>query len=151
MGNKRSALARLSWDHVAFDADEAAHLAEALTVEWSASDPGPTMVVIDGVADLLNSDADYPMQDLLRVCRSIDSVVVAEGEVSDLAGSWPLLQQLKASRRGIALQPDQSDGDSLFRVSFPRLARADYPVGRGMYVHSGRFERVQVARGAMGR
>ena len=103
-------------------------------------------MVVDGIADLLNSDADYPLQDFLKVCRGIGALIIAEGEVNDLAGSWPLLQQLKASRRGIVLQPDQTDGDSLFRVSFPRLSRADFPVGRGLYVAAGRFERVQVAR-----
>lgn len=145
-GSKRSPLATRPWDRAAFDATEAAALAEELNSAWSAEDPGAVVVVIEGVADVLNSDADYPLQDLLKTCRSVGALVIADGEANDLAGSWPLLQQLKASRRGIVLQPDQTDGDSLFRVTFPRLSRADFPVGRGMYVSSGRFERVQVAR-----
>lgn len=147
-GTKRSRLAARTWDRTAFNPAEAATLAEELNVDWSTSDPGPALLVVEGISDVLNSDADYPLQDLLKTCRMHGSLVIADGEANDLAGSWPLLQQLKASRRGIVLQPDQTDGDSLFRVTFPRISRADFPVGRGIYVSSGRFERVQVARTA---
>jgi S-DNA-T family DNA segregation ATPase FtsK/SpoIIIE len=34
---------------------------------------------------------------------------------------------------GIALQPDQADG-APFRAQFPRVRKADFPPGRGLYV-----------------
>jgi S-DNA-T family DNA segregation ATPase FtsK/SpoIIIE len=37
------------------------------------------------------------------------------------------------------------DGDTIFRTSFPRVSRAEFPPGRGILVHGGRLDRVQVA------
>jgi S-DNA-T family DNA segregation ATPase FtsK/SpoIIIE len=85
------------------------------------------------------------LQDLIKACRANDQFVVAEGETSSLAGSWPLLQAVKVSRTGIALQPDQVDGDNLYKTSFPRVARANFPYGRGLFVQGGKWFRVQVA------
>jgi DNA segregation ATPase FtsK/SpoIIIE, S-DNA-T family len=36
------------------------------------------------------------------------------------------------------------DGDALFRTAFPRMARAEFPPGRGVVVESGKIRRVQV-------
>ena len=102
-------------------------------------------LVIEGVGELLNTDADLPTQDLLKACRASDQFVIAEGETSTLTGSWPLLQAVKVSRTGIALQPDQMDGDALFKTPFPRVARADFPQGRGLLATGGSARRVQVA------
>lgn len=145
-GQPRSPLASHRWDERAVGATEAAALAEKLTSDWAdGRAPGGWAVVIDGLGEFLNSDADYPLQDLLKICRANDVFVIAEGETSDVQGSWPLLQLVKAPRHGLVLQPDQTDGDTLFRTSFPRMSRADFPVGRGMYVRAGRAARVQVA------
>lgn len=144
-GQRRSPLAALPWDRSAIGVEAAAALAEQLTAEWSAADPSGWVLVLDGLGEFLNSDADYPLQDLLKVCRSADVFVIAEGETADVQGSWPLLQAVKSSRCGIVLQPDQVDGDSLFRTVFPRLSRADFPPGRGMYVKGGKAQRVQAA------
>jgi S-DNA-T family DNA segregation ATPase FtsK/SpoIIIE len=62
-----------------------------------------------------------------------------------MSSSWPLLQVIKSARHGIALQPDQLDGDTIFKTSFPRMARSESPTGRGMYVRAGRITRVQCA------
>ena len=90
--------------------------------------------------------ADLPLQDLVKVLRQSDNLVVAEGDTQSLAGSWPLLQALRFSRRGIVLQPDQTDGDLLLRTSFPRVRRAEFPTGRGLLVREGRVAKVQVAQ-----
>ena len=42
------------------------------------------------------------------------------------------------------MQPNPMDGDVLFKVDFPRLKRSDYPLGRGVYVHSGKVRVVQL-------
>jgi S-DNA-T family DNA segregation ATPase FtsK/SpoIIIE len=145
-GQRRSPLSSMQWDRAAVGASDSATLAEELTSSWEngAGDAGEFVVLIDGIGEFLNSDADYPLQDLLKVCRANGTLVIADGETSDVQGSWPLLQTIKAPRHGIVLQPDQTDGDALFRTQFPRMSRADFPVGRGMYVRGGRATRVQV-------
>ena len=103
------------------------------------------MVVIESIGDLLNSDADLSLQDFMRACRSVGVFVIAEGETSSVTGSWPLLQAVKASRSGIVLQPDQMDGETLFKTPFPRTTRAEFPVGRGLMAYAGAVRKIQVA------
>lgn len=52
--------------------------------------------------------------------------------------------EVRNGRRGLVLQPDHLDGDPLFRTPFPRMARSEFPPGRGVVVESGRIRRVQV-------
>ncbi len=135
----------LDWDRRAVGPTEIAASAEWLIDEIVADDT-PWFLFVEGIGDLLNTEADMPLQALLKHCRSNRHHVVAEGETTTLAGSWPLLQMAKFSRCGLALQPDAVDGDSLFKTSFPRLARADFPPGRGLLVRSGEALRIQVAQ-----
>lgn len=146
-GQRRSPLAGRSWDRAAVGAQDCAALAQQLVDDHAADwpDAASWTVVIDGLGEFFSGDADYPLQDLLRICRSHGVFVIADGETTDVVGSWQLAQAIKASRHGLVLQPDQTDGDSLFRTSFPRMSRADFPPGRGMYVSGGRAHRVQVA------
>jgi S-DNA-T family DNA segregation ATPase FtsK/SpoIIIE len=51
---------------------------------------------------------------------------------------------VKAARRGIVLMPDTFDGDAVFKVPFPRIARNESPVGRGFYVNGAQVQKVQV-------
>lgn len=144
-GQRRSPLSTAQWDERAVGPIESAALAEKLSSELQDLDADPAIVVVlDGLGEFLNSDADYPLQDLLKVCRSNGVFVIGDGETNDVQGSWPLIQAIKSSRHGIVLQPDQGDGDALFRTSFRRMSRADFPAGRGMYVRAGRAVMVQV-------
>jgi S-DNA-T family DNA segregation ATPase FtsK/SpoIIIE len=147
-GNRRSLLpSSLPWTRAATTPEDIADLAGdiARVLEKDPAAPGTLAVVVEGVADFLNSKADQPLQELIKACRNCEQTVIAEGETTGLTGSWPLLQAVKASRHGLVLQPDQGDGDLLFRTSFPRSNRSDFPPGRGNYVRSGRVVRVQVA------
>lgn len=146
-GHRRSPLAAMEWSQSAVGTEQALLLANEIVAAWQAEETPAqdTVVVLDGVGQFLNSEADLALQELLKLCRAMGVFVLAEGETSDIAGSWPLLQALKASRHGIVLQPDQMDGDTLFRTSFPKMSRADFPVGRGVYVHRGKFQRLQIA------
>lgn len=147
-GQRRSPLAIRPWDRRGVGPQESAELAQALVADFGESwpDAASWLVVLDGVGEFLNGDADYPLQDLLRLCRTQGVFVIAEGETSDLGSSYPLLNAIKSSRCGVVLQPDQGDGDALFRTSFPRMSRAEFPEGRGMFVQAGRARRVQVAQ-----
>jgi len=147
LGRRRSPLAGLQWDVAALTPDEI----DAAASEWAskiaaeAKVANDFVVVIEGVGELLNSPADLAVQELVKACRAQERFIIAEGETSSLAGSWPLLQAVKSGRYGVSLQPEQSDGDSLYKTTFGRLNRAEFPQGRGLYVRSGRTYRVQVA------
>jgi DNA segregation ATPase FtsK/SpoIIIE, S-DNA-T family len=142
---RRSPLSSIaSWAAFAEGVAEIERLAIKLADRPFAVDE-PIAIVIEAVGELLNTDADLALQGLLRACREQGVFVVAEGETGSLGGSWPLLQAIKSHRTGIVLQPDQIDGDTLFRTPFPRLTRAEYPPGRGLMVQGGQVYKVQVA------
>lgn len=148
LGTARSPVRRLlPWVACGDDPDKVAEVATALAGRLAAGDAtlAGLTVVIEGLADFLNSAADFPLQELLKACRSSGSFVVAESETSALMSSWSLYQPLKAARHGIALQPDQMDGDTVFGTPFPRTRRAEFPAGRGLYVRNGQVARVQCA------
>lgn len=148
LGQRRSPLAGDGgWFDEAAGADDVAVLSEKLAGLITSEDPAVAglVVVIDGIGEFLNGPADFALQDLLKACKAADHLVIADGETSTVQGSWPLLQAVKAPRHGVALQPDQMDGDSVFNTSFPRMSRAEFPAGRGMYVRAGRAVKVQVA------
>jgi len=126
--------------------DEIATVAGDLTalIQAESPDVAGLVVVLEQVGELSGSLADDAVQGLLKACRMFDHFVIAEGETSTLSG-WGLNQVVKLNKYGIVLQPDDADGDALFGVSFPRVKRADFPLGRGLYVRNGRIVRVQVA------
>jgi S-DNA-T family DNA segregation ATPase FtsK/SpoIIIE len=148
IGHRRSPLARLDlWSHRAITPEEASVLASELAdaLVTGTADASSLTVVIDGLPEFLNGAADFDLQELLKVCRAEGVFVIAEGETSGLQGSWPLLLAAKTSRHGVVLQPNQIDGETLFSQTFPRINRADFCEGRGMYVHAGKVRKVQVA------
>lgn len=147
-GGRRSPLgAAIEWSHRATTPDEMEALADELARLVGQEDPemAGLVVVIESIVDLLNGTADAPLQGLLKVCKAFDHFVICDAESSSLGSSWPLLQAVKSGRTGIALQPEQLDGDNIFKTSFPRVQRAEFPQGRGFYVRGGKVARVQVA------
>ncbi|QTE28988.1 FtsK/SpoIIIE domain-containing protein [Pengzhenrongella sicca] len=144
LGKERSAVRQLGlWDAVALTdlaiIDLAASLRGALD--------GPRMVVvIEDVPAFVDSAAESELDSLVVLLAEHGHLVVAEGELSRLTQYSPLLQSLRGARRGIVLQPDQNDGDSIFRTDFPRASRRDFPPGRGIATERGKTWRVQLAR-----
>jgi S-DNA-T family DNA segregation ATPase FtsK/SpoIIIE len=108
--------------------------------------PKALALFLDGADRLGASLAGQSIAELVAAASRAGLIVVADCETEQAGSGWGLLQSLKASRHGIALVPDQFDGDSVFRTSFPRLQRRDYPPGRGIYVRDGRLERVHIAQ-----
>jgi S-DNA-T family DNA segregation ATPase FtsK/SpoIIIE len=146
LGQRRSPLSSIvSWAAFAEGVTAVERLAAGLTDGLVGAGDGPVAIAIEAVGELLDTDADLPLQGLLRACRDRGVFVIAEGEISSLGGSWPLLQAIKSHRTGIVLQPDQIDGEALFRTPFPRLTRAEFPAGRGLMVQGGQVCKVQVA------
>ena len=144
VGQRRSPVTSIvRWAATASSEDEAADLARAWASRAAAGEQ--FTLVVEGITDYLGSMAESYLQDLVTACARAGNCVIAEGDTSQLGSSWPLLQSVKSARHGLILQPDQSDGDALLRTPFPRLTRAEFPSGRGLYVKSGRFVKVQVA------
>ena len=103
------------------------------------------VVVIEEIGEHLNTDADPALQHMIRCCMEAGTLVIANGETGSLMGSWPLLQAMKINRSGVVLQPDQMDGDAIFKTPFPRTTRSEYPPGRGLLVQDARVRKVQMA------
>jgi S-DNA-T family DNA segregation ATPase FtsK/SpoIIIE len=138
----------LAWEARATGNQDVLSAVSALRTELEGpiGTSGPELaVVIEGLLGFAGTPAELPLVELLKAAGARGVPVLAEIETS-AAASWSALSQsLKSARHGIALQPDQADGDNVFKTTFPRLARRDFPVGRGMYVAGGRALKVQVA------
>ncbi|VXB80995.1 FtsK/SpoIIIE domain-containing protein [Plantibacter sp. T3] len=145
-GSKRSELLReLRFDESAVTPETIAEQAKALSAAIAAETvTGRTVVVIETLSDYLNGIADPPLVELIKAIKRSDHLVIAENEVSGWSSSWPLMGEIKSARRGILLQPEQMEGDLVLRTTFPRLARKDFPQGRGIYANRGALSRVQL-------
>ena len=149
IGNAKSPLSTTgTWTAVATSLEDAVALAAKVKelAAKPASDSYRIAVFVEGLSDFLSTPADAALIDLFKVLKRGDHFVLGESETSTWSSSWPLLQELKSGRRGLALQPDQQEGDLLFRTSFPRAKRSEFPAGRGYLVQAGKVRRVQVAR-----
>ncbi|WP_368499006.1 FtsK/SpoIIIE domain-containing protein [Herbiconiux sp. A18JL235] len=158
LGHRRSPLGTaLDWEAQATDTERVAELARALAAEVTAT-PAPTAasatgtghatarriaVLVEGIGDFLSTPADAPIVELIRAIKRSDHLLIAEAESSAWISSWPLLAEIKNTRRGILLQPEPAEGESILRTVLPRVARSEFPPGRGYYV-AGRAVRVHL-------
>jgi S-DNA-T family DNA segregation ATPase FtsK/SpoIIIE len=152
-GNRRSRLPESQgWTSVSLTPEEIAQQAQALAERLAseANGTGRVVIIAEGAGDLVMSSAENALQALVRTCISSEQWFVAEGEVSTLRTASGFLGLVKSSRRGIALQPDQETGSTIFSTPFPRANRADFPEGRGYLVGAGRAAVTQVATAAPG-
>jgi S-DNA-T family DNA segregation ATPase FtsK/SpoIIIE len=138
-GSKRSLLATgIYWDRSALNAADAAKLAPEIADrlgEATLNSP-PGVVVIENLVEFVQSQADAAMQEMIKAVTANGHLVVSDGEAGPLAGLATLLQLARASRTGLVLQPEQSDGN-LLKTQFPRVRKSDFPPGRGFYVFRG--------------
>jgi S-DNA-T family DNA segregation ATPase FtsK/SpoIIIE len=166
---RRSALVgAVPWTETATDPDAVAQLARRLageiTAAESAADTGvvdttdtgtgaepaanPLVVVVESIADFLSTPADAAIVELIRSVKRSEHLLVAEAETSTWSSSWPLLAEVKNARRGILLQPEPVEGETVLRTALPRAARSEFPPGRGYLVAGGKATRVQLPRAA---
>ncbi|AYG03076.1 FtsK/SpoIIIE domain-containing protein [Gryllotalpicola protaetiae] len=145
-GNARSALARLElWADAGTDPDAVATLARDLLAAVTDPDTeGRIGIFVETVGDFLQTPADGPLVELIKAVRRSDHLLVAEGETSAWGSSWPLFGEVKNGRRGILLQPEAVEGDILLKTALPRMARSEFPPGRGVYIARGQHVRVQL-------
>lgn len=101
-------------------------------------------IVVENLAEFGDTDAERPLKELFQAINRSDHFLVADGDVTQLSGGYGLIGELKAGRHGIALRPESYDGESLFKVPFPKVQRHEFPPGRGLFVENGRFVTVQM-------
>lgn len=138
-GSRRSAVAGcIEWDKCAFGPSEAAKTAPEVAemLREAEMDGSRGLVVIENLPEFVQTEADSALQDMVKSVTACGHLVISDGEPMPLSGLQPLLQLARASRVGLVLQPEQSDG-TLFRAQFPRLRKTDFPPGRGLYVAKG--------------
>lgn len=148
-GPRRSELQRLGlWTKHAGEFTEMTELIgelKPLAAEGAVVEGQPGfIVVIEALGELVGTPAENPMLDLIKTMRRNGHFVVAEQETTAWGSGWPLISELRNVRHGIVMQPNPMDGDALFKAELPRLKRADYPLGRGVYVRSGKQWTVQL-------
>ncbi len=147
LGQRRSPLVgAVDWSTSCLSVDEVASWAGELSMSLSALDLDEPrhVIVLESAGDHVNGMSEMALQGLVKAAMADGHWVIAEGESNSLVSSMGFLGLVKASRTGIVLQPDQENG-SLLRTPFPRVNRADFPLGRGLFVRAGRFSTVQVA------
>src|SRR6218665_3511190 len=141
----------IEWTEASRNADQADKLASRLAGELEAAAHRPLaptltpLIVVENAGDFEGLSAEASIARLLKAARRADVPTIVEADTVTLTSVWQIHAELKTARSGIVLQPEETDGNSLFRVQFPRVTRADFPVGRGLLVENGQIRRVQVA------
>ena len=102
------------------------------------------LVVVENLLEYSDTDADRALKELFQAANRSDHLVIADGDISQLGSGYGLVGELKASRHGIALKPETFDGDTLFKVPFPKVQRHEFPEGRGLFVENGKAVVVQM-------
>lgn len=102
------------------------------------------VIVVERPADADGSDALPQLVALARAARRASVLVLFEFEQGS-GGAWDLHAALKQPTWGLALQPDEHEGQTPFRESFGRVSRAAFPPGRGFAVERGTVTPVHVA------
>ncbi|MGO3320778.1 MAG: hypothetical protein ACTIL0_09760, partial [Microbacterium gubbeenense] len=139
-GTRRSELADFrDWAQSATRGDEEAALATQLTdLLADESFTRRILIVCEDMPHLADGAADRPMRAMLTALKESDHLLLGDVDVSRATGGSGVMGLWKSGRQGIALKPDGMDGDSLFKVPFGRIKRAEFPEGRGMFVQAGR-------------
>lgn len=143
---RRSPLARRAHWATAADTPEALdRVVRELLAELDEGNVPPTALFIENLADFSGNPVEYDLERIIKAHIKAESLVVGEAETSTWSQAYTLGQPLRASRRGLLIQPDDSDGDTLLNTSLGRIRRATLPPGRGFLVERGRVRKLQVA------
>lgn len=145
-GARRSNLPQMfAWDMVATTPEDIGAAAKQLSQALKSGERKRQMaIIVEGVADLVNTPADAPLVELLKYLRRTEHLFVGEAETASWGSIFPLYGEFKNARQGFLLQPEWNEGDAILRTPFPRSQRSDFPAGRGMLARGGRAVKVQL-------
>lgn len=143
LSDRRSELLpAVPWAQTVVGSDEAGEWARGYA---ASPPPSPMAVFVESAGELAGSMADMDLEAAVKAVLRSGGLVVSEAESGSIPSPMGLWGALRVSRRGIALQPDQGDGSTWFKTSFPRVTRADFVEGRGYVADKGRAHLVQMA------
>lgn len=145
-GSRRSSIKEaLPWVESALTPETATTLATELTqLVGDEEVTNRLVIVIDTITEWQGSAAEGALTELIKAVNRSEHVILTDGDVSAMSSGWGLVAEVKGARRGIALIPDTFDGESVFKVPFPRIARTESPPGRGLQVAGARVVKVQL-------
>ena len=133
------------WVRSATSIDDIKLLAKELAeVVADESIPGRLMIVIEGVTQFADTEAERSLKEMLQAVNRSEHFLIGDADVSALSSGFGFIGEFKAGRRGIALRPDAFDGDSIFKTPFPKVKRSDSAEGRAIFVQNGRLATVQL-------
>lgn len=145
LGNKRSTLPSvIDWDEVLTAPQEVAERARELAGKIGEITADKYVIVIEGLSDFSSMPTDSAIADLVKAVKRSDHLIIAESESHTWTSSFPIYGEMKSSRRGLLLQPESHEGDSILRTATPRVARSEFPPGRGFWIAGGKAVRVQI-------
>lgn len=136
-----------SWDQVADSVEMSVAAALRLTEQLDSGqfEPGDLAILFENVTDFANSEAQAPIDRLVRAAVRAGHFVLGEAESSTWVQATQLAGPFKAARRGILLAPGISDGDNLLGTNLGRVRTVDFPPGRGFLIQRGRGVKLQLA------
>jgi S-DNA-T family DNA segregation ATPase FtsK/SpoIIIE len=146
LGGRRSQLATdHPWMRSAVRLDTGVELInELIEVVGDEDITGQIVIVVENATQFAGTTIEKPLVSLAQKINRSDHLLITDVDVSGLGSSFGLVGDLKAGRTGIILKPDTHDGDTVFKTPFPRVARHEFPEGRGLFVQNGSVSRVQV-------
>ncbi|NKG21698.1 FtsK/SpoIIIE domain-containing protein [Paeniglutamicibacter terrestris] len=147
LGGRRAELRSWrTWNGAVSGPEETRRFAkDMLEIVTDESMPGKIVFVVENISEFADSDAERPLKELIKAINLSDHFLVADGDVNQFSSSFGLLGELKSNRHGLVLKPDGYDGESIFKVPFPRVKRHEFPPGRGFMVQNGQRALVHVA------
>ncbi len=145
-GTKRSVVGKDGiWTTKALTPEDVAEAAAALRAEIEGNPDAPwTGIVVEGIGDFLSTPAEGPLTELVKAVKRSDHLLIAENETTGWNSSWSPLSDIKSVRRGLLLQPEGIDGDTVLRTTLPRSSRTEFPPGRGFLVEGGNAIRLHL-------
>lgn len=146
IAGRRSALKDdFPWMRSAVRLDEAVELVKELNEVVADEDIRDRIViVIEQFTQFAGTPLEKPLTQLAGLVNRSDHLLVTDADVTALGSGFGLVGDMKGGRKGIILKPDTHDGDNVFKTPFPRVARHEFPEGRGLYVQNGQIFRVQL-------
>ncbi|MBU1250728.1 MAG: FHA domain-containing protein [Actinobacteria bacterium] len=146
LSGRRSPLSHRAQWGIAVDTPEALEKAvRELLAEVDSGAIPPTALFLENIADFSGTPVEYDLERLIKAHIKAESFVVGEAETSTWSQAYTLGQPLRAGRRGLLVQPDDSDGDTLLNTSLGRIRRGTLPPGRGFLIERGRARKIHVA------
>ncbi|MGF3057481.1 FtsK/SpoIIIE domain-containing protein [Microbacterium sp. YY-01] len=145
-GGRRAQLKEWAdWTRSAVTPDDAKELAKEL-VELVGDEEitARIAIIVEDVPQFADGPAEREMKALFQAINRSDHLLVGDADVTQVTSGFGFIGDFKAGRKGIILKPDAFDGDSVFKVPFPKVKRSDFPEGRGIFVQNGRPLTVQI-------